>query len=84
MQPPIKDEEDDDDDDKFGPSFEHIPWDDVLFLCIEHRMKDWCLLAAPVTNGEELVLKVIFKKEDYVGLHVYTGLFAHFTCFSLL
>ncbi|XP_072541729.1 germinal-center associated nuclear protein [Salminus brasiliensis] len=53
--------EDEDDGEKTWPSFSHIPWDDILFLCIEHRLKDWCLLESPVSkdaftdNGEILV-----------------------------
>ncbi|XP_026851591.2 LOW QUALITY PROTEIN: germinal-center associated nuclear protein [Electrophorus electricus] len=35
------------DDEKDRPSFNHIPWDDILFLCIEHRLKDWNLPETP-------------------------------------
>ncbi|XP_066542369.1 germinal-center associated nuclear protein isoform X2 [Hoplias malabaricus] len=56
-----------DDDEKAGPSFNNIPWDDVLLLCIEHRMKDWILPETPVTkdafteDGEILVY--YYKKQ---------------------
>lgn len=36
-----------------GPSFNQIPWDDILILCIEHRLKDWHLTESPVAAGEE-------------------------------
>lgn len=35
------------------PSFNHIPWDDILILCIEHRLKDWPLVESPVAAGED-------------------------------
>lgn len=35
------------------PSFNHIPWDDILILCIEHRLKDWHLTEGPVVAGED-------------------------------
>jgi len=34
---------DGDDYEKTGPSFQEIPWDDIICLCVEHRMKDWSL-----------------------------------------
>lgn len=36
-----------------SPSFKHIPWDDILTLCIEHRLKDWHLIESPVAAGED-------------------------------
>uniref|UniRef100_A0A8C4IA11 Germinal-center associated nuclear protein n=1 Tax=Dicentrarchus labrax TaxID=13489 RepID=A0A8C4IA11_DICLA len=43
------------------PSFCHIPWDDVLVICIDHKLKDWQIPGAPVCedavteDGEILV-----------------------------
>ncbi|XP_060732789.1 germinal-center associated nuclear protein [Tachysurus vachellii] len=31
-----------------GISFSHIPWDDILILCIEHKLKDWHFPESPV------------------------------------
>lgn len=36
------------------PSFKHIPWDDILILCIDHRLKDWQLIESPVVAGKTL------------------------------
>ncbi|KAI4878707.1 hypothetical protein NFI96_013487 [Prochilodus magdalenae] len=49
------------------PTFDHMPWDDILLLCIEHRMKDWRLPESPVVkdaftdDGEILVY--YYKKQ---------------------
>lgn len=34
---------DEDDFEEMGPSFHDIPWDEIICLCLEHRMKDWSL-----------------------------------------
>lgn len=34
-----------------GPSFYEIPWDEIISLCVEHRMKDWSLETL-VSKGE--------------------------------
>lgn len=33
-------------------SSNHMPWDDILILCIEHRLKDWHIAESPVAAGE--------------------------------
>lgn len=40
-----------DDYETTGPSFHEIPWDDIISLCVEHRMKDWSLETL-VAKGE--------------------------------
>lgn len=36
-----------------GLSFNHIPWDDILILCIEHKLKDWQIPESPVAAGDD-------------------------------
>ncbi|XP_076858543.1 germinal-center associated nuclear protein [Brachyhypopomus gauderio] len=48
-QPPAGEDEEGDEKDN-GPLFSHIPWDDILFLCIEHRLKDWHLSESPTAK----------------------------------
>lgn len=54
------------------PSFNHIPWDDILILCIEHRLKDWPLVESPVAadaftdNGEILVYYYKEQIKDFL------------------
>lgn len=48
-----EDEEGDMEDDlKAGPSFQHVPWDEIVALCIDHRLKDWRPPECPVSEGE--------------------------------
>ncbi|KAI5628091.1 germinal-center associated nuclear protein [Silurus asotus] len=55
-----------------GPSFNHIPWDDILILCIEHRLRDWNLAESPVVadaftdKGEVLVYYYKEQLKDFV------------------
>ncbi|XP_043105018.1 germinal-center associated nuclear protein [Puntigrus tetrazona] len=57
---------DEDDYETTGPSFHEIPWDDIISLCVEHRMKDWSLetLMAKdaLTNDGEIL--VYFNKNS--------------------
>lgn len=34
-----------------GPSVAEIPWDDVIALCINHKLRDWIPPRLPVTSG---------------------------------
>ena len=34
-----------------GPSVAEIPWDDVISLCINHKLRDWTPPRLPVTSG---------------------------------
>ncbi|KAG1937671.1 SAC3/GANP/Nin1/mts3/eIF-3 p25 family [Pimephales promelas] len=55
---------DGDDYEKTGPSFQEIPWDDIICLCVEHRMKDWSLeplVAKDAPTGE---IYVYFNKDS--------------------
>ncbi|XP_035860182.1 germinal-center associated nuclear protein isoform X2 [Sander lucioperca] len=51
----------DDGDEMVGPAFSQIPWDDVLVICIDHKLKDWLIPGPPVCedavtdDGEILV-----------------------------
>ncbi|XP_042322528.1 germinal-center associated nuclear protein [Sceloporus undulatus] len=49
-----------------GPSVEEIPWDSVLALCINHKLRDWkppCLPIAPEAVNEDGQIYVYFFKE---------------------
>lgn len=35
------------------PAFERIPWDDVLVICIDHKLKEWQVPGPPVCEGED-------------------------------
>lgn len=39
-------------DSNAGPSFTNIPWDDIIILCIEHRLKDWHVQSSSVARGD--------------------------------
>lgn len=34
-----------------GPSVEEIPWDDIIALCINHKLRDWLPPRLPVISG---------------------------------
>ncbi|XP_004632031.1 germinal-center associated nuclear protein [Octodon degus] len=36
-----------------GPSVAEIPWDDIIALCINHKLRDWTLPRLPVTTGAQ-------------------------------
>ncbi|XP_055071228.2 germinal-center associated nuclear protein [Misgurnus anguillicaudatus] len=60
---------DEDDPVENRPSFYDIPWDEIICLCVEHRMKDWNLQPlmaedALTDNGEILVY---FNKDSLEG-----------------
>ncbi|XP_034077413.1 germinal-center associated nuclear protein isoform X1 [Gymnodraco acuticeps] len=48
-------------DEDVGPTFSQIPWDDILVICIDHKLKDWQIPEPPVCedavtdDGEILV-----------------------------
>ncbi|CAL8266206.1 unnamed protein product [Lota lota] len=48
-------------DDRQGPGYDQVPWDDLLVLCIDHKLKDWPSPDLPVCqdavteDGEVLV-----------------------------
>ncbi|XP_060639562.2 germinal-center associated nuclear protein [Anolis sagrei] len=49
-----------------GPSVEEIPWDSMLALCINHKLRDWkppCLPVAPEAVNEDGQIQVYFFKE---------------------
>lgn len=33
------------------PAYSQIPWDDVLVICIDHKLKDWQIPEPPVCEG---------------------------------
>lgn len=51
-QIPAAEQEADEEDLKAGPSFQQIPWDEIIALCIDHRLKDWRPPECPVSEGE--------------------------------
>ncbi|XP_048050228.1 germinal-center associated nuclear protein isoform X2 [Megalobrama amblycephala] len=55
-----------DDYEKTGPSFHEIPWDDIICLCVEHRMKDWSLepLVAKDALTDDGEIFVYFNKDS--------------------
>lgn len=49
------------------PAFERVPWDDVLVICIDHKLKDWQLPGPPVCEDsitEDGEILVYFQNED--------------------
>lgn len=36
-----------------GPSVAEIPWDDIIALCVHHKLRDWTPPRLPVTSGSE-------------------------------
>uniref|UniRef100_UPI003AAB6F8D germinal-center associated nuclear protein n=1 Tax=Centroberyx gerrardi TaxID=166262 RepID=UPI003AAB6F8D len=60
----------DDGDKKRGPAFHQIPWDDVLVLCIDHKLKDWQNPGPPVCEDavtEDGEILVYFLTESLKG-----------------
>lgn len=57
---------DEDDYVKTGLSFHEIPWDDIICLCVEHRMKDWSLetLVAKDALTDDGEILVYFNKDS--------------------
>ncbi|XP_068803799.1 germinal-center associated nuclear protein isoform X2 [Struthio camelus] len=49
-----------------GPSVDEIPWDDILALCIDHKLRDWKppkLPISPEAVSEDGQIRVYFFKE---------------------
>lgn len=40
------------DDDDLYPAACPIPWDDVLIICVDHKLRDWQMPGPPVCEGE--------------------------------
>ncbi|KFQ82224.1 Germinal-center associated nuclear protein, partial [Phoenicopterus ruber ruber] len=52
--------------DEDGPSVDEIPWDDILVVCIDHKLRDWKppkLPIAPEAVSEDGQIRVYFFKE---------------------
>ncbi|XP_052647772.1 germinal-center associated nuclear protein isoform X1 [Harpia harpyja] len=52
--------------DEEGPSVDEIPWDDILAVCIDHKLRDWKppkLPIAPEAVSEDGQIRVYFFKE---------------------
>ncbi|NWY07443.1 GANP protein, partial [Nothoprocta ornata] len=49
-----------------GPSVDEIPWDDILMLCIDHKLRDWKPPKLPVTpeavSGDGQIRVYYFKE----------------------
>lgn len=39
-------------DDHQGPSYDLVPWDDLLVLCINQKLQDWPSPGPPVCQGQ--------------------------------
>ncbi|KAM8856581.1 germinal-center associated nuclear protein [Spinachia spinachia] len=37
-------------DDRASPAFSQVPWDDVVVICIDHKLKDWQIPGPPVCD----------------------------------
>lgn len=44
-----------DGDENVCPAFSRIPWDDILVICIDHKLKDWQIPGPPVCEGEDIL-----------------------------
>ncbi|KAK2839484.1 hypothetical protein Q5P01_013224 [Channa striata] len=54
-------------DEGLCPAYSQIPWDDVLMICIDHKLKDWHLPGPPVcadTVTEDGEIPVYFPTES--------------------
>lgn len=40
-------------DDDLYPAACSIPWDNVLIICIDHKLRDWQMPGPPVCEGED-------------------------------
>lgn len=48
-------------------AYDQIPWDDVVVICIDHKLKDWQLPEPPVCEGEDVIYgKHIFNFYAYL------------------
>ncbi|XP_030643492.1 germinal-center associated nuclear protein [Chanos chanos] len=62
-----EDDDDDDDDEKEGPTFFQIPWDDIVVLCVDHRLRDWKLPEYPMADDaltDDGEILVYFHKDS--------------------
>uniref|UniRef100_A0A3Q3M3Y8 Germinal-center associated nuclear protein n=1 Tax=Mastacembelus armatus TaxID=205130 RepID=A0A3Q3M3Y8_9TELE len=53
-----------------GPSYSQIPWDDVVMVCIDHKLKDWQIPGPPPckdTMTEDGEILVFFATESLKG-----------------
>lgn len=49
-----------DGDENVCPAFSEIPWDDMLEICIDHKLKDWHIPGPPVWEGEDILGAKLF------------------------
>uniref|UniRef100_A0A8C9RYG3 Germinal-center associated nuclear protein n=1 Tax=Scleropages formosus TaxID=113540 RepID=A0A8C9RYG3_SCLFO len=57
-------------DDEMAPSFRQVPWDEIVTLCIDHRLKDWKPsehLASKDAICEDGEIMVYFPKDGLRG-----------------
>ncbi|XP_076603708.1 germinal-center associated nuclear protein [Chaetodon auriga] len=57
-------------DESACPAFSRIPWDDVLVICIDHKLKDWQIPGPPVCEDavtEDGEILVYFHTESLKG-----------------
>lgn len=74
-------------DESACPAFSQIPWDDVLVICIDHKLKDWQIPGPPVCEGEGVLREgcrirsdahSLFELTDDVWLAVQFVIFCFF------
>ena len=57
-------------DDRHGPGYDQVPWDDLLVLCIDHRLKDWPSPDLPVCEGAfpvfETLMSTVFLDTSWI------------------
>uniref|UniRef100_A0A3B4XZI5 Germinal-center associated nuclear protein n=1 Tax=Seriola lalandi dorsalis TaxID=1841481 RepID=A0A3B4XZI5_SERLL len=47
-------------DESVCPAYSRIPWDDVLVICIDHKLKDWQIPGPPACEGEGFLVESYF------------------------
>lgn len=48
-------------DESVCPAYSQIPWDDVLGICIDHKLKDWQIPGPPACEGEGILVGSYFS-----------------------
>jgi len=47
-------------------SLSRIPWDDVVVICIDHKLKDWQIPGPPTCEGEPFPRARVMEKNLYI------------------
>ncbi|XP_030013814.1 germinal-center associated nuclear protein [Sphaeramia orbicularis] len=57
-------------DENMSPAFDQIPWDDILVICIDYKLKDWQIPEPPVCEDavtEDGAILVYFNSKALTG-----------------